>query len=221
MYMQARYYDPVIGRFYSNDPVDALGHMQRGNNPAHGFNRYAYANNNPYKYTDPDGEFIHLAVGFAVGFAAEIGAQALQGKELNFTKAAVSGVAGAVTGGVSAFAKTSLTVGGKIVASSAEKVAAGTLVAGSTATSAAGASAVNDSLSGTSAGQIVDNAIEAAVESVIPQGKVVGKVAGDAVSAVTKKLGASDSITQGASDVASSTASNVLNDQCRATNNSC
>ena len=53
--MQARYYDPVIGRFYSNDPVDTLGHMQRGNSIAHGFNRYAYANNNPYKYTDPDG----------------------------------------------------------------------------------------------------------------------------------------------------------------------
>ena len=54
-YMQARYYDPVIGRFYSNDPVDALGHMQRGNSIAHGFNRYAYGNNNPYRYTDPDG----------------------------------------------------------------------------------------------------------------------------------------------------------------------
>jgi hypothetical protein len=122
---------------------------------------------------------------------------------------------------VSAFAKTSLTVGGKIVASSVEKVAAGALVAGSTATSAAGASAVNDSLTGTSAGQIVDNAIEAAVGSVIPLGKVVGKVAGGAVSAVTKKLGASDSITQGASDVASSTGSNIFNDQCRVTNNSC
>ena len=56
-YMQARYYDPVIGRFYSNDPVDVLGHMTRGNSIANGFNRYAYANNNPYKYTDPDGEF--------------------------------------------------------------------------------------------------------------------------------------------------------------------
>ncbi|CAB0150932.1 hypothetical protein PSI9734_01371 [Pseudidiomarina piscicola] len=57
--MQARYYDPVIGRFYSNDPVDTLGHMSRGN-PVQGFNRYAYANNNPYKYTDPDGEFLAL-----------------------------------------------------------------------------------------------------------------------------------------------------------------
>ncbi len=53
--MQQRYYDPVIGRFYSNDPVDMLGHMQKGN-PTMGFNRYAYANNNPYKFTDPDGK---------------------------------------------------------------------------------------------------------------------------------------------------------------------
>ncbi|NMR27968.1 RHS repeat-associated core domain-containing protein [Pseudoalteromonas sp. NEC-BIFX-2020_015] len=46
-YMQARYYDPVIGRFYSNDPI--------GFRDVHSFNRYAYANNNPYKYIDPDG----------------------------------------------------------------------------------------------------------------------------------------------------------------------
>ncbi|XOV78006.1 MAG: RHS repeat domain-containing protein [Aestuariibacter sp.] len=48
-YMQARYYDPVIGRFYSNDPV--------GFKNVYNFNRYAYANNNPYKYIDPDGQF--------------------------------------------------------------------------------------------------------------------------------------------------------------------
>ncbi|MCV2886484.1 RHS repeat-associated core domain-containing protein [Aestuariibacter sp. AA17] len=47
-YMQARYYDPVIGRFYSNDPI--------GFRDVHSFNRYAYANNNPYKYVDPDGK---------------------------------------------------------------------------------------------------------------------------------------------------------------------
>ena len=48
-YMQQRYYDPVIGRFYSNDPVGFTA-----SNPMM-FNRYAYANNNPYKYTDPNG----------------------------------------------------------------------------------------------------------------------------------------------------------------------
>jgi hypothetical protein len=47
--MQARYYDPVIGRFYSNDPVGFTGDV-------HSFGRYTYVNNNPYKYTDPNGE---------------------------------------------------------------------------------------------------------------------------------------------------------------------
>lgn len=51
--MQARYYDPVIGRMYSNDPIGASEHLIEGN--IQGFNRFAYANNNPYKYTDPDG----------------------------------------------------------------------------------------------------------------------------------------------------------------------
>ncbi|TCN79453.1 RHS repeat-associated core domain-containing protein [Shewanella fodinae] len=68
-YMQARYYDPLIGRFYTNDPVDVLGHLSRGNSPSNGFNRYAYANNNPYKYVDPDGEFAFFIplIGAAIG----------------------------------------------------------------------------------------------------------------------------------------------------------
>jgi hypothetical protein len=52
--MQARYYDPVIGRFYSNDPVDAISHLGNAEG-IKGFNRYSYAVNNPYKYKDPDG----------------------------------------------------------------------------------------------------------------------------------------------------------------------
>lgn len=48
-YMQQRYYDPVIGRFLSVDPVTALS------NPVGMFNRYKYAANNPYSFVDPDG----------------------------------------------------------------------------------------------------------------------------------------------------------------------
>lgn len=48
-YMGARYYDPVIGRFLSVDPQD----VQLSN--IHSFNRYAYTNNNPYRFVDPDG----------------------------------------------------------------------------------------------------------------------------------------------------------------------
>ena len=53
-YMQARYYDPVIGRFYANDPVGTLEHLG-GLQGIQGFNRYVNASNNPYKYIDPDG----------------------------------------------------------------------------------------------------------------------------------------------------------------------
>ena len=49
VYMQQRYYDPMLGRFLSVDPVTAY------DNPIAGFNRYRYAANNPYRFTDPDG----------------------------------------------------------------------------------------------------------------------------------------------------------------------
>jgi len=50
IYMQQRYYDPSIGRFLSVDPVMAYetGDWRQ-------FHRYAYAFNNPYAFTDPDG----------------------------------------------------------------------------------------------------------------------------------------------------------------------
>jgi RHS repeat-associated protein len=44
-----RYYDPIIGRFLSVDPVSA------DPNSGASFNRYNYAGNNPYRFTDPDG----------------------------------------------------------------------------------------------------------------------------------------------------------------------
>ncbi|WLQ13303.1 RHS repeat-associated core domain-containing protein [Hahella aquimaris] len=50
-YLNARYYDPVVGRFMAVDPVDV---MQGG--VSH-FNRYTYTYNNPYKYIDPSGLF--------------------------------------------------------------------------------------------------------------------------------------------------------------------
>jgi len=47
--MQQRYYDPLIPRFLSVDPVTAY------DDPIGMFNRYKYASNNPYRFTDPDG----------------------------------------------------------------------------------------------------------------------------------------------------------------------
>src|SRR5690606_25374044 len=43
VYMQQRYYDPMVGMFLSVDPVTALS------NPVGYFNRYRYAADNPYR----------------------------------------------------------------------------------------------------------------------------------------------------------------------------
>ncbi len=56
-YFGARWYDPEAGRFLAVDPVYWIE-----DSPVHSFNRYAYANNNPYKYIDPDGELPVFAV---------------------------------------------------------------------------------------------------------------------------------------------------------------
>ncbi len=51
VYMQGRYYDGDIGRFLSMDPAPP---QSDGSD----FNRYAYARNNPYRYTDPNGRVV-------------------------------------------------------------------------------------------------------------------------------------------------------------------
>ncbi len=55
-YMQARYYDPVLTRFLSPDPVEF--------SPARPdmFGRYAYAANDPVNMIDPDGRIARAVV---------------------------------------------------------------------------------------------------------------------------------------------------------------
>jgi RHS repeat-associated protein len=62
----ARWYDSSLGRFLSPDSnVPESQGVQ-------GFDRYAYANNNPLRYSDPSGHSIWDAVGqFATGFVYE------------------------------------------------------------------------------------------------------------------------------------------------------
>jgi len=61
--MNGRVYDPIIGRMIS---ADNYVHSGSG---SQGFNRYTYALNNPLKYTDPDGEYVHLILGGIKGGA--------------------------------------------------------------------------------------------------------------------------------------------------------
>ena len=54
--MNARLYDPSVGRFLSPDPI-----VQAPDNTQN-FNRYSYCMNNPLKFTDPDGEFFIFTI---------------------------------------------------------------------------------------------------------------------------------------------------------------
>ena len=103
--MNARLYDPVTARFLSPDPyVQAPDCTQS-------FNRYAYALNNPMKYTDEDGESITLAtmaICAALYGVGNLCAHAFRGEDLGhwmWAKYLLTGaVAGAVVGAVGAYA---------------------------------------------------------------------------------------------------------------------
>lgn len=112
-YMQQRYYDPQIGRFLSVDPVTAYD-----NGDMRHLNRYAYAYNNPHKFTDPDGRCPvciplavagRMALGAAIGATVEVGTQViLDGKrswsEIDKSDVAVSAGIGAVLPGMGSVA---------------------------------------------------------------------------------------------------------------------
>ncbi|MDY6117271.1 MAG: RHS repeat-associated core domain-containing protein, partial [Anaerovoracaceae bacterium] len=59
--MNARLYDPVLGRFLSPDPYVQTPDFTQS------FNRYSYCLNNPLVYVDEDGEFWHLIIGAVIG----------------------------------------------------------------------------------------------------------------------------------------------------------
>jgi RHS repeat-associated protein len=65
--MNARLYDPLLGRMLSPD-----NYVQSPDN-IQSFNRYSYAWNNPLKYTDPDGEFVVAAVVIGAVIGAYMG----------------------------------------------------------------------------------------------------------------------------------------------------
>ena len=75
-YFGARWYDPKVGRFMAIDPVG----FNEGN--IQSFNRYVYANNNPYKYVDPDGRYGELTDAMGDDDSSDDTSYSLQGREV-------------------------------------------------------------------------------------------------------------------------------------------
>ena len=76
-YMQARYYDPILGRFLAVDPAAVNPEVPFS------FNRYAYANNNPYKFMDPDGR-VPILIPVVIFIGKEIAFEVIE-RQVGFT----------------------------------------------------------------------------------------------------------------------------------------
>ncbi|MEA4975895.1 MAG: RHS repeat-associated core domain-containing protein [Paludibacter sp.] len=59
--MNGRVYDPLTAMFFSPDPFVQAPESWLN------YNRYAYCYGNPFKYVDPNGEWIHLLIGGLIG----------------------------------------------------------------------------------------------------------------------------------------------------------
>jgi RHS repeat-associated protein len=94
--MNARLYDPVLGRMLSPDNYVGSGGTQ-------GFNRYSYANNNPLSYVDPDGNdpiLIGMLIGAAINAATQFVSNDFSFNNWNWGSFAGAVVAGGVGGAV-------------------------------------------------------------------------------------------------------------------------
>lgn len=101
VYLRARYYDPTLGRFISEDSAKD------------GYNWYVYCGNDPVNRVDPSGEFAVTALLIAIGVGAVIGAGFNMGSQLisngfdfsklDYTSILASGAAGAVSGALGFF----------------------------------------------------------------------------------------------------------------------
>ena len=87
--------DPALGDYVSKDFKGEGGVY----NPVN-LNLYHYGNNNPVKYTDPDGEAAHIVVGAVIG--AVIGGVSAACSGASARQIAAAAVGGAVTGGLAA-----------------------------------------------------------------------------------------------------------------------
>ncbi len=172
IYAQQRYYDPLLGVFMSPDP------MAVDTTSAFNFNRYAYANNSPYKFTDPDGRFAQFLWGAVIGAGVEVFVQtAVQGKsfsDIDLSDVAVAAGAGALTGGIASGAALAAARGSVSVGAAVAQTAVGS---GAVAVNASLASDVFNGEAPDAQAALVDGAT-AAVTAGAGQRLSLGRLAG-------------------------------------------
>ncbi len=94
--MNARLYNPVLGRFLSPDPYVQMPDMSQN------FNRYSYAMNNPLCYVDESGEFWWLVAGAVIGGVVNLAYKAISGQINSWGDGLAAFGVGAVAGAVGA-----------------------------------------------------------------------------------------------------------------------
>ena len=99
-YFRTRFYDPLAGRFLSEDTVGFLG----------GWNLYAYGQNNPVNLSDPGGQYTGIDDGVAMAGGAIAGVigqgigDYMSGSDPNWEDYVGAAVGGAIAGEVTLYA---------------------------------------------------------------------------------------------------------------------
>jgi RHS repeat-associated protein len=97
-YYGARFYDPDLGRFITEDPEGGSLKISQT------LNSYVYVINNPLRYSDPDGAVLHIAIGALVGMAIGMIGYTIYtyatGGEWNLRDFCLAGLQGLVAGAV-------------------------------------------------------------------------------------------------------------------------
>ena len=191
-YLQSRYYNPRTARFLTEDTASG-----KYTDPL-SLNKYTYCHNQPVTGYDPDGHFLHIVAGAAIGAVVSGGisyaSQAIKNKSftkgINWKQVAGSAAEGAIIGGVGA------ATGGAGLAASAAGTAAKTgakTVAKTTAKAVAKKVAIN--VAGNAAGNVANQAISKGVKKISAKEAAVAgatgilDVAGNAAGTALKKAG--------------------------------